>query len=110
MNEKLQNLVDRYEKRIVALENEAASVISVEEDEKKYEQARMNEQEEFNTMTTDSIQNMLFVIGGLWRSLGMRSKARAIIKNQVDGNFTDKLENTMRSWRQLEIEYDQRKI
>merc|ERR1712002_597312 len=40
-NEKIQNLV----KRIVALENESASVISLEEDEKKYEQAKRNEQE-----------------------------------------------------------------
>ena len=104
-NEKIQNLVER----IVALENESASVISLEEDKKKYEQAKRNEQEEFNTTTTDSIQNILFIMAGLWRSAGMRSKARDIIKKQIDGNFTDKLENTMRSWRQLKLQYDQSK-
>ena len=109
INEKFQNLVDRYEKRLEALEKETASAISVEEDEKKYEQARRKEQEEFNSMTTDSIQNMLFVIGGLWRSSGMRSKAKTIIKNQVDKDFTDKLESMMRYWHEFEIEFDQEK-
>ena len=105
-NEKIQNLVER----IAALESESASVMSLEEDEKKYQQAKRDEQEEFNTSTTDSIQNMLFIMAGLLRSVGMRTKARDIIKKQIDENFTDKLEVTMRSWKQYELEYDQSKV
>ena len=109
INEKIQNLVDKYEERLEVLERETASAISVEEDEKKYEEARRKEQEEFNTMTTDSIQNILFCLGGIWRSNGMRSKAKKNIQNQVYKDFTDKLGKMMRSWRDLEIEFEQDK-
>ena len=60
-------------------------------------------------MTTDNIHDMLFIITGLIRAVGLRMKAREIIKRQIDESFNDKLEITMRSWKKYENEHDQPK-
>ena len=104
-NKRIQNLVER----ITALESESASVMTLEEDEKRYQQTKRDEQEQFNISTTDNIHDMLFIITGLIRAVGLRAKVRGIITKQIDKNFNVKLENMMRSWKKYENEQDQPK-
>ena len=104
-NERIQKLVER----ITALESESASLLTLEEDEKRYQKNKRDEQEQFNILITDNIHDMLFIITGLIRAVGLRTRVRDIIKRQIDESFNVKLENKMRSWKKYENEHDQPK-
>ena len=100
--ERIQKLVER----ITALEGESASLLTLEEDEKRYQKNKRDEQQQFNTLITDNIHDMLFIITGLIRVVGLRARVRGIITKQIDKNFNVKLENMMRSWKKYENEQE----
>ena len=99
--ERIQKLVER----ITALEGESASLMTLEEDERRYQKNKRDEQQQFNTLITDNIHDLLFIMSGLIRVVGLRSKVRNIIKKQIDGDFNVKLENMLQSWSKYENEH-----
>ena len=98
--ERIQKLVER----ITALEGESASLMTLEEDERRYQKNKRDEQQQFNTLITDNIHDLLFIMTGLIRVVGLRSRVRSIITKQIDGNFNVKLESMLRSWSKYENE------
>ena len=91
INAKIQNLTDKYEARFAALEKEAASIVSEDEDERFNEESRRKVQLDFNMRTEDNIQNIIFCLSGIWSANGMRSKTCQIINAQVDEEFAEAL-------------------
>ena len=79
--------------------------MTLEEDERRYQKNKRDEQQQFNTLITDNIHDLLFIMSGLIRVVGLRSKVRNIIKKQIDGDFNVKLENMLQSWSKYENEH-----
>ena len=101
--DKKEEKIQRLAERIAALEGEEASLMTQEEDEKRYQENKREEQKHFNNLISENINDLLFITSGLIRVVGLRSKVRNIIKRRIDGNFNEKLDGMLESWKN----YDQ---
>ena len=100
--DKKEEKIQRLAERIAALEGEEASLMTQEEDEKKYQENKLEEQKHFNNLISENINDLLFITSGLIKVVGLKSKVKNVIKRRVNGNLNDRLDVMIESWKNLD--------